>query len=183
MKMSLLGMPERTGKAGSTSCGSCAKRCLSHQGQTSQGSQWAAALFEDKFCGFHVHPLGETSQAVLYHVKHHVAHVFWRRTHAFRYRFPSPIGKNCFRRLRLEPEVWRVSWSRKRYRSAVSLSTPRPAPAEAVQDDIDANRCRRRALPLPSRRIPARPHPPAPGAKDELCPRELPSERAGPRSR
>ena len=49
---------------------------LPHQGQTSQGSQWAAALFEDKFRGFHVHPLGETSQSVLYHGKHSVASNF-----------------------------------------------------------------------------------------------------------
>jgi hypothetical protein len=40
---------------------------LANQGQSSQGGQRAAALFEDKFRGFHVHPLGETSPDASYH--------------------------------------------------------------------------------------------------------------------
>lgn len=38
---------------------------LPYQGQPCQGGQWAAALLEKEFCGFHVHPLGETRVGAL----------------------------------------------------------------------------------------------------------------------
>lgn len=57
---------------------------LTDEAQSSQGGQRATTLLEDKFCGFHVHPLGEMRIGALYHAKQNVAPLSRVQTHGSR---------------------------------------------------------------------------------------------------